>query len=56
VDKPVSIPVVTATLGFVTNFEDVYRLWTFVAKFLDVDFVSQESWQYHSLNQETVVL
>ncbi|CAK9270821.1 unnamed protein product [Sphagnum jensenii] len=56
VDKPVSIPVVTATLGFVTNFEDVHRLWTFVAKFLDVDFVSQESWQYHSLNQETVVL
>ncbi|CAM6050223.1 unnamed protein product [Sphagnum compactum] len=55
-DKPVSIPVVTATLGFVTNFEDVHHLWTFVAKFLDVDFVSQESWQYHSLNQETVVL
>lgn len=55
-DRPSSIPVVTASLGFVSTFEDVYRLWAFVAKFLDVDFVSREGWRYHSLNQETVVL
>lgn len=34
--------VVTAALGFVTNFEDVYRLWVFVAKFLDAEFVLNE--------------
>lgn len=51
-----TIPVVTAALGFVTNFEDVYRLWAFVAKFLDADFVSKEVWRYHSLNQQTVVV
>jgi selenocysteine lyase/cysteine desulfurase len=55
-NRPSSINVVTATLGFVTNFEDIHRMWEFVAKFLDVDFVSQEGWQYHSLNQEMVVL
>lgn len=50
------IPVVIAGLGFLTNFEDVYRLWHFVAKFLDVDFVAREVWRYHSLNQETIVM
>jgi len=34
--------VVTASLGFLTNFEDVYRLWAFVAKFLDSSFLEQE--------------
>ncbi|KAK4759102.1 hypothetical protein SAY87_020403 [Trapa incisa] len=34
----VRIEVVTASLGFLTNFEDVYRLWAFVAKFLNPDF------------------
>jgi hypothetical protein len=34
--------VVTASLGFLTNFEDVYRLWAFVAKFLDSSFIEQE--------------
>jgi hypothetical protein len=34
----------------------VYRLWAFVAKFLDVDFVKREEWLYHSLNQEIHVL
>ncbi|MQL88497.1 hypothetical protein Taro_021054 [Colocasia esculenta] len=33
------VEVVTASLGFLTNFEDVYRLWAFVAKFLDPAFV-----------------
>ncbi|KAK9061846.1 hypothetical protein SSX86_019030 [Deinandra increscens subsp. villosa] len=31
--------VVTASLGFLSNFEDVYRLWVFVAKFLNPSFV-----------------
>ncbi|KAF8709885.1 hypothetical protein HU200_029599 [Digitaria exilis] len=38
----VGIEVVTASLGFLTNFEDVYRLWAFVAKFLDSTFLEQE--------------
>lgn len=46
------IRVITASIGFVTNFEDVYRLWHFLAKFLDVDFLSR----YHTLNQEAVIL
>lgn len=35
------IEVVTASLGFLTNFEDVYKMWSFVAKFLDPSFVEQ---------------
>lgn len=31
----IRIEVVTASLGFLTNFEDVYKLWAFVAKFLN---------------------
>jgi selenocysteine lyase/cysteine desulfurase len=38
----VGTEVVTASLGFLTNFEDVYRLWAFVAKFLDSSFLEQE--------------
>ncbi|KAL3701353.1 hypothetical protein R1sor_019375 [Riccia sorocarpa] len=53
---PLSFPVVTAALSFITNFEDVYRLWAFIAKFLDADFVSKEMWKYHSLNQQTVIV
>lgn len=44
-EKAVEFPVVTATLGFFTNFEDVYKLWAFVAKFLDEALVKQESLQ-----------
>ncbi|KAL3678415.1 hypothetical protein R1sor_021371 [Riccia sorocarpa] len=51
-----SIPVVTAALSFVTNFEDVYKLWALVAKFLDADFVSKEVWKYHPSNQQTVTM
>ena len=35
----VRVEVVTASLGFLTNFEDVYRLWAFVARFLDPSFM-----------------
>ncbi|KAJ3670120.1 hypothetical protein LUZ60_010444 [Juncus effusus] len=36
------VEVVTASLGFLTNFEDVYRMWAFVAKFLDLGFFEKE--------------
>ncbi|XP_057434419.1 molybdenum cofactor sulfurase-like [Lotus japonicus] len=50
----VGITVVTAALGFLANFEDVYKLWAFVARFLDADFVEKERWRYTALNQNTV--
>ncbi|KAI3768395.1 hypothetical protein L2E82_19036 [Cichorium intybus] len=34
----IRVEVVTASLGFLTNFSDVYKLWAFVAKFLNPDF------------------
>ncbi|KAG6522113.1 molybdenum cofactor sulfurase-like [Zingiber officinale] len=48
------ITVIHASLGFLTNFEDAYRLWTFVAKFLDADFVEKERWRYMALNQKMI--
>lgn len=48
------ITVVTAALGFLANFEDTYRLWAFVAQFLDADFVEKERWRYTALNQKTI--
>ncbi|XP_058069235.1 uncharacterized protein LOC131218611 [Magnolia sinica] len=38
----VRVEVVTASLGFLTNFEDVYRMWAFVAKFLNPSFVEDD--------------
>ncbi|XP_031279306.1 uncharacterized protein LOC116137748 [Pistacia vera] len=32
------VEVVTVSLGFLTNFEDVYKMWAFVAKFLNPSF------------------
>ncbi|OWM72526.1 uncharacterized protein LOC116210796 [Punica granatum] len=37
----VRIEVVTASLGFLSNFEDVYKLWAFVAKFLNPGFARE---------------
>ena len=48
------VTVVTAALSFLANFEDMYKLWAFVARFLDADFVEKERWRYTSLNQKTV--
>ncbi|KAK4743486.1 hypothetical protein SAY87_001487 [Trapa incisa] len=45
---------VTLALSFLTSFEDVYRLWAFLAQFLDADFVEKERWRYTALNQKTV--
>ncbi|KAJ6415266.1 hypothetical protein OIU84_004121 [Salix udensis] len=44
----------TLALGILTNFEDIYRLWAFVSRFLDADFVEKERWRYTALNQMTV--
>nr|GEW01517.1 molybdenum cofactor sulfurase [Tanacetum cinerariifolium] len=34
----IRVEVVTASLGFLSNFTDVYKLWAFVAKFLNPEF------------------
>ncbi|XP_047325180.1 uncharacterized protein LOC124928969 [Impatiens glandulifera] len=36
------VEVVTASLGFLTNFEDVYQLWAFIAKFLDPSVLDED--------------
>ncbi|KAA8537691.1 hypothetical protein F0562_027319 [Nyssa sinensis] len=36
------VEVVTASLGFLTNFGDVYKMWAFVAKFLNPSFVEED--------------
>lgn len=48
------VGVVSASLGMLTNFEDVYRIWAFISRFLDADFVEKEKWRYTALNQTTV--
>ncbi|XP_043701195.1 uncharacterized protein LOC122651480 [Telopea speciosissima] len=50
------ITVVTAAISFLANFNDTYRLWAFIAQFLDADFVEKEQWRYTALNQGTVEL
>ncbi|XP_044475864.1 uncharacterized protein LOC123203536 [Mangifera indica] len=37
------VEVVTASLGFLTNFEDVYKMWAFVAKFLNPSFIEDST-------------
>ncbi|KAG6591349.1 Molybdenum cofactor sulfurase, partial [Cucurbita argyrosperma subsp. sororia] len=37
------VEVVTASLGFLTNFEDVYKMWAFIAKFLNPSFLENET-------------
>ncbi|PIN18802.1 Molybdenum cofactor sulfurase [Handroanthus impetiginosus] len=48
------IEVVSVSLGMLSNFEDMYRVWAFVSRFLDADFVEKERWRYTALNQTTV--
>uniref|UniRef100_A0A6N2NJM9 Aminotransferase class V domain-containing protein n=1 Tax=Salix viminalis TaxID=40686 RepID=A0A6N2NJM9_SALVM len=36
----IRVEVVTASLGFLTNFEDVYKLWAFCSKFLNSAFLN----------------
>ncbi|KAM1118381.1 hypothetical protein ACFX11_042774 [Malus domestica] len=47
------VEVVTASLGFLTNFEDVYKMWAFVAKFLDSSFAEVERDELPSLVEES---
>jgi len=35
------VEVITASLSFLTNFEDVYKLWAFVAKFINPSFTEE---------------
>lgn len=37
----IRVEVVTASLSFLSNFDDVYKLWAFVAKFIDPLFVKE---------------
>jgi selenocysteine lyase/cysteine desulfurase len=48
------ISVVTTAIAFLANFEDAYRFWSFIARFLDADFVEKERWRYTALNQKTI--
>jgi selenocysteine lyase/cysteine desulfurase len=53
-ENDVGISVVNVSLGFLSSFEDAYKLWVFIAKFLDADFVEKERWRYMALNQRMV--
>lgn len=48
------VSVNSVSIGMMTNFEDLYRLWSFIARFLDADFVEKERWRYKALNQTTI--
>ncbi|CAL9226512.1 unnamed protein product [Arabidopsis halleri] len=37
--------------GFMTNFEDVFKVWEFVSRFLDADFVEKEKWRKKALEK-----
>ncbi|KAJ6844927.1 uncharacterized protein M6B38_289525 [Iris pallida] len=38
----IRVEVITASLGFLSNFEDVYKMWAFVSRFLDPTFTESE--------------
>ncbi|KAF5189389.1 Molybdenum cofactor sulfurase [Thalictrum thalictroides] len=38
----IRVEAVTASLGFLTSFEDVYKMWAFVAKFLNPAFIEAD--------------
>ncbi|CAH8360121.1 unnamed protein product [Eruca vesicaria subsp. sativa] len=46
------VSVVCVRLGFMTNFDDVFRVWGFVSRFLDVDFVEREKWRMKALEKK----
>lgn len=48
------ITVLNVSVNFLNNFEDTYRLWSFIAKFLDADFIQRERWTYTVLNQTRI--
>ncbi|VVB12004.1 unnamed protein product [Arabis nemorensis] len=46
------VSVVSVGLGFMTSFDDVFRVWGFVSRFLDADFVEKEKWRKKALEKE----
>ncbi|KAH0941646.1 hypothetical protein HID58_001283 [Brassica napus] len=46
------VSVVSVRLGVMTNFDDVFRVWGFVSRFLDADFVEKEKWRKKALEKE----
>ncbi|XP_019152829.1 PREDICTED: uncharacterized protein LOC109149493 isoform X2 [Ipomoea nil] len=49
------IEVVTASLSFLTNFEDVYRMWAFVAKFLNPVFIEEADRQSEDFEETDIM-
>ncbi|GAB2279692.1 hypothetical protein Dimus_014334 [Dionaea muscipula] len=47
------IEVVTASLSFLTNFDDVYKLWAFVSKFLNPSFIKEDGLPTVAEDQDT---
>ncbi|XP_010448794.1 PREDICTED: molybdenum cofactor sulfurase-like [Camelina sativa] len=47
------LSVVSVRLGFMMNFEDVFKVWEFVSRFLDADFVEKEKWRKKALEKKT---
>lgn len=53
-ENDIGISVVNVSLNFLNDFEDVYKLRSFVAMFLDTDFIEKERWSHAALNQTIV--
>lgn len=51
---PRRVEVVTACLNLLSDFEDAYRMWAFVARFLDPHFVARELGYIHSPGHEVL--
>uniref|UniRef100_A0A1J3FXN3 Molybdenum cofactor sulfurase n=1 Tax=Noccaea caerulescens TaxID=107243 RepID=A0A1J3FXN3_NOCCA len=45
------VSVVSVRIGFMTNFDDLFRVWGFVSRFLDADFVEKEKWRMKALEK-----
>ncbi|CAA7060140.1 unnamed protein product [Microthlaspi erraticum] len=45
------VSVVSVRIGFMTNFDDVFRVWGFVSRFLDADFVEKEKWRMKAMEK-----
>ncbi|KAL6954268.1 molybdenum cofactor sulfurtransferase [Sarracenia purpurea var. burkii] len=50
----IRVEVVTASLGFLSNFDDVYKLWAFVARFLNPTFIKEGGLPSVAEDSETI--
>ncbi|KFK39267.1 hypothetical protein AALP_AA3G222200 [Arabis alpina] len=50
-DMSLRVSMVSVGLGFMTNFDDVFRVWGFVSRFLDADFVEKEKWRKKAMEK-----